>query len=411
MTTESTFKIISKFLKPNEADPNKLKNIKDILKLPIIAYKFLEDKDVKIFKDNFKIAKIDDAAKLNKVNPFNSLIDLKAIKDTEKKNELIEEKIEEFKENYPDFEEKLIKVATISSLIKSIKDEEIIEKRSEQKIVVVGLDNAGKTAILSRFGKKMGIVDLAKLKPTIGIDRRNIRSDTLDLYIWDFGGQKKFRERYFDTPEKYFIHLDLLIYVIDIQDSERFDESFEYFEKIIETIIALEESPYFIVFLHKYDPDIKSKPEILLNVEFLKENLREVLEKIDYQLDYEIYLTSIYSLISNEPKFSKYIKDVLKSPALTNPTLRKVEGLGDILEETMNAVIKLSESISIQLNTLEQRITALESQGFLAAQSGIPIEIQNPEQIGVKENQRVNTRSMVLDELKDLFAKKKGLDL
>jgi len=411
MTTESTFKIISKFLNPNEADPNKLKNIKDILKLPIIAYKFLEDKDVKIFKDNFKIAKIDDAAKLNKVNPFNSLIDLKAIKDTEKKNELIEEKIEEFKENYPDFEEKLIKVATISSLIKSIKDEEIIEKRSEQKIVVVGLDNAGKTAILSRFGKKMGIVDLAKLKPTIGIDRRNIRSDTLDLYIWDFGGQKKFRERYFDTPEKYFIHLDLLIYVIDIQDSERFDESFEYFEKIIETIIALEESPYFIVFLHKYDPDIKSKPEILLNVEFLKENLREVLEKIDYQLDYEIYLTSIYSLISNEPKFSKYIKDVLKSPALTNPTLRKVEGLGDILEETMNAVIKLSESISIQLNTLEQRITALESQGFLAAQSGIPIEIQNPEQIGVKENQRVNTRSMVLDELKDLFAKKKGLDL
>jgi len=411
MTTESTFKIISKFLKPNEADPNKLKNIKDILKLPIIAYKFLEDKDVKIFKDNFKIAKIDDAAKLNKVNPFNSLIDLKAIKDTEKKNELIEEKIEEFKENYPDFEEKLIKVATISSLIKSIKDKEIIEKRSEQKIVVVGLDNAGKTAILSRFGKKMGIVDLAKLKPTIGIDRRNIRSDTLDLYIWDFGGQKKFRERYFDTPEKYFIHLDLLIYVIDIQDSERFDESFEYFEKIIETIIALEESPYFIVFLHKYDPDIKSKPEILLNVEFLKENLREVLEKIDYQLDYEIYLTSIYSLISNEPKFSKYIKDVLKSPALTNPTLRKVEGLGDILEETMNAVIKLSESISIQLNTLEQRITALESQGFLAAQSGIPIEIQNPEQIGVKENQRVNTRSMVLDELKDLFAKKKGLDL
>jgi len=47
--------------------------------------------------------------------------------------------------------------------------------------------------------------------------------------LWDFGGQIDHREEYLKEPEKYFFGINLVIYVIDIQDTERYDESIEYF--------------------------------------------------------------------------------------------------------------------------------------------------------------------------------------
>ena len=406
----SIIKIFSKFLDPKVSNIKKLKKIADILELPIYAYNFLNNEEVKILQEVFEVYNIKDVSKLNKEELLESLFDLEKLDESQKNSAIREDlnvKFEELKEKFPSLEDKLKKVITISSIVISAKDERDFLEKKEQKVAVVGLDNAGKTAILTKLGGRLGINDLALIKPTKGVERRHIKTDVLDLYIWDFGGQISFRERYLENPEKYFLQLDLLMFVIDVQDSERFEDFFNYFEKILDIIIALEENPYLLVFIHKYDPDIKSKPEILLNVEFLKENLREVFEKKNYEFDYEIYLTSIFSLISKEPKFSKYIKNVMKAYSITNPTYKKVEGLGNLLEETMNSVIRLSESISLQLSALEHRIAALESNAFLAAQSGVPMEIQ--EQNVIKDEE--STRTLVLDELKDLFSKKRGVDL
>ncbi|MHA1526902.1 MAG: ADP-ribosylation factor-like protein [Promethearchaeota archaeon] len=406
----SIIKIFSKFLDPKVSNIKKLKKIEDILELPIYAYNFLNDEDVKILQEVFEVYNIKDVSKLNKEGLFDSLFDHEKADESQKNSAIREDlnvKIEELKEKFPSLEDKLKKAITISSIVISAKDESEFLEKKEQKVAVVGLDNAGKTAILTKLGGRLGINDLALIKPTKGVERRHIKTDVLDLYIWDFGGQISFRDRYLENPEKYFLQLDLLMFVIDIQDSERFEDFFDYFEKILDIIIALEEDPYLLVFIHKYDPDIKSKPEILLNVEFLKENLREVFENKNYEFDYEIYLTSIFSLISKEPKFSKYIKNVMKAYSLTNPTYKKVEGLGNLLEETMNSVIRLSESISLQLSAIEHRLAALESNAFLAAQSGVPMEIQ--EQNVIKDEE--STRTLVLDELKDLFSKKRGVDL
>jgi len=405
----SIIKIFSKFLDPKVSNIKKIKKIEDILELPIYAYNFLNDEEVKILQEVFEVYTIKDVSKLIKGELFDSLFDHEESDESQKSSATREDlnvKIEELKEKFPSLEDKLKKAITISSIVITAKDESEFVKK-EQKVAVVGLDNAGKTAILTKLGGRLGINDLALIKPTKGVERRHIKTDVLDLYIWDFGGQISFRDRYLENAEKYFLQLDLLMFVVDVQDSERFEDFFDYFEKILDTIIALEETPYLLVFIHKYDPDIKSKPEILLNVEFLKENLREVFENKSYEFDYEIYLTSIFSLISKEPKFSKYIKNVMKAYSITNPTYKKVEGLGNLLEETMNSVIRLSESISLQLSALEHRLAALESNAFLAAQRGVPMEIQ--EQNDIKDEE--STRTLVLDELKDLFSKKRGVDL
>lgn len=406
--------IFSKFLDENSIKINKLKTLEDVKELPIYSYKFLNKSEAKVLKDILDITSIEDASKLNKEDPFEHINRGESTKDPIKSAEIQEEllnKLEELKVKNPSLKGNLQKAITISSIIMNIKEDEDFFKKARQKVMVVGLDNAGKTAILNQFGGKLGIEGLATLTPTKGVDRRNIQMEDSDveLFIWDMGGQKQYRDKYLKNPEQYFLEIDLLIYVIDIQDTERFAESFEYFEEILQILKTLEEDPFIMVYIHKHDPDLRRNPEIELSVELLKDNLNQLLTQ--YGFDFEAYLTSIYSLISNEPEFSKYIKDVMKSAhSLTNPTLKKVEGLGKTLEETMNAVIRLSESISKQLNDLDSRMRAIESGAFQMAQSGIPISIAgSPQTSG--HTSPADSRSQVLNELKQLFDKKRKLNL
>ncbi|MEE9379524.1 MAG: ADP-ribosylation factor-like protein [Candidatus Lokiarchaeia archaeon] len=408
--TSSFIKVFSKFLDPKSTKIEKLQKIDDVLKLHISSYKFIDKEEATMIKQLLEISTIRDASKLNKDNPFEILTEIEETDDSIELTVNLQKKLEELKVKYPTLENKLKKTVTISSLIASVKEEKDGIEVEAQKVLVAGLDNAGKTATLSKFGGRLGISEMISTHPTKGVVRMKFGNRKLSLFIWDLGGQREYRERYLDNPEQYFIQLDLLIYVIDVQDPERFEESLEYFEKIIDSLILLEENPYFLIFIHKYDPDLKKDPKILLNVELLKDSLNGLLKRKKNDFHIEIYLTSIYSLISREPQFAKYVKNLMNTTySLADPTVRKVEGLGKTLEETLNAVIRLSESLSTQLNEIDNRLRAIESGAFQVAQSGIPIEIANPNQRGVRPQE--NTRLQVLNELKDLFSKRRSLDL
>jgi len=412
MPTESSdiITVFSKFLDPKSAKLNKLHSVDDILKLPIQSYKFVDKEEATIMKQLLEISKISDASKLDKENPFESLIKIEESDESIELTENLKKKIEELKNKYPTLERTLKKTITISSLIASVKEEKEGIEVKGQKVLVAGLDEAGKTATLSKFGGRLGISETIATHPTRGVVRMKFGNSNLNLFIWDLGGQEEYRQRYLKNPEQYFIQLDLLLYIIDVQNPERFDESLEYLDRILDSITMLEEKPYILLFIHKFDPDIKGDPKIRLNVELLKDNLNDLIKSKDYDFDIEIYLTSIYSMISREPQFAKYIKNLMSSHySLTDPTVKKVEGLGKTLEETLNAVIRLSESISIQFNDLDSRIRALEAGAFQAAQSGLPLEISNPSQSTAKQGE--NARLNVLNELKDLFVKRKRLDL
>jgi small GTP-binding protein len=412
MTSEfsNLLNVVSKFFDLKSVKVNKLTKIDDILKLPILSYKFIEKEESIIIKNLFEVSKIKEIMQLDKDNPFESLTKIEESEASLELTENLKEKIEKLKEKYPTLENKLKKAITISNLINSLTEEKEGIDVKGQKVLVAGLDAAGKTSLLSKFGGRLGINDMIATHPTKGVVRMKFGDSKLNLFIWDLGGQEEYRERYLNNPEQYFVQLDLLIYVIDVQDPKRFDEALDYLEKIIDSVIILEESPYILIFMHKFDPDLKKDPKILLNIELLKENIKDLLKKKKYDLELEIYLTSIYTLISREPQFAKYIKNLMTSShSLMDPTVRKVDGLGKTLEETLNAVIRLSESISTQLNDIDRRLRAIESGAFQVAQSGIPIEIANPN-LGSARPQE-NARLTVLNELKDLFGKKKRLDL
>jgi len=78
-------------------------------------------------------------------------------------------------------------------------------KKSQSKIVVAGLDYAGKTSLINRLMHDHTYGDLINLEPTIGANIQEFESDNLNLIIWDLGGQKSNLEEYIQEPEKFFI--------------------------------------------------------------------------------------------------------------------------------------------------------------------------------------------------------------
>ena len=87
----------------------------------------------------------------------------------------------------------------------------------EVRILVLGLDNAGKTTTL----KKLASEDVTSITPTQGFNIKSVTSDGFKLNVWDIGGQRKIRPYW----KNYFENTDILIYVIDSSDKKRFEET------------------------------------------------------------------------------------------------------------------------------------------------------------------------------------------
>lgn len=87
----------------------------------------------------------------------------------------------------------------------------------EMRILLLGLDNAGKTTIL----KKLASEDISHITPTQGFNIKSVQTNGFKLNVWDIGGQRKIRPYW----RNYYENTDILIYVIDSADKCRLDET------------------------------------------------------------------------------------------------------------------------------------------------------------------------------------------
>jgi len=166
------------------------------------------------------------------------------------------------------------------------------------KILYTGLDNAGKTSFLKAVKEKYS--EIIKILPTKGVERSEEKifsEQNSQISIWDLAGQKRYREKYLEQSKIYLYNVDLLFFMIDIQDMERTEEAVDLFEKIIESLKELDEYPPIVVCLNKHDPDLKGTGEIIERVNFFKSRITEKAGKFFVK----IFKTSIFdrwSLIS-----------------------------------------------------------------------------------------------------------------
>ncbi|KAL0276695.1 UNVERIFIED_CONTAM: hypothetical protein PYX00_004209 [Menopon gallinae] len=87
----------------------------------------------------------------------------------------------------------------------------------ELRLLLLGLDNAGKTTLL----KALASEDITHITPTQGFNIKSVQSDGFKLNVWDIGGQRNIRPYW----RNYFENTDVLIYVIDSADRKRLEET------------------------------------------------------------------------------------------------------------------------------------------------------------------------------------------
>ncbi len=210
--------------------------------------------------------------------------------------------------------------------------------QSKRKIIFAGLDNSGKTSIILSLQKNFSYFNT---KPTLGLSR-SVYS-TLDclgfeIVLWDLGAQRKFRKNYFKNRYQVFTSTSSVFYVIDIQDSKRYDESIEYFSKIVETYKELGEKTDFFICFHKVDPEISNRNEIQEKIDFLM----NILLSIVSESNISFFKTTIYDLSSLFLAFSKGIMHFSPISLLINEQLEEFAKLSN-----SSAVLLLSEDLLV----------------------------------------------------------------
>jgi len=92
--------------------------------------------------------------------------------------------------------------------------------KQEMRILMVGLDAAGKTTILYKL--KLG--EVVTTIPTIGFNVETVEYKNISFTVWDVGGQDKIRPLW----RHYYQNTQGVIFVVDSNDRDRIDDSKDY---------------------------------------------------------------------------------------------------------------------------------------------------------------------------------------
>ncbi|XP_014450732.2 ADP-ribosylation factor-like protein 1 [Alligator mississippiensis] len=125
----------------------------------------------------------------------------------------------------------------------------------EMRILILGLDGAGKTTILYR----LQVGEVVTTIPTIGFNVETVTYKNLKFQVWDLGGQTSIRPYW----RCYYSNTDAVIYVVDSCDRDRIGISKS------ELVAMLEEEELkkaiLVVFANKQDMEQAMTPTEMAN--------------------------------------------------------------------------------------------------------------------------------------------------
>ncbi|XP_017136378.1 ADP-ribosylation factor 1-like isoform X2 [Drosophila miranda] len=124
--------------------------------------------------------------------------------------------------------------------------------KKEIKVLMVGLDNAGKTTILY----KLKVGEVVPGIPTISFNMETVEYKNITFTVWDVGSQDRIRPLW----TQYFLDItQFLIFVVDSSDRERIDEA----SNDLRRMMAQDERRVLLIFANKEDlPNAMSAAEV-----------------------------------------------------------------------------------------------------------------------------------------------------
>ncbi|RKP36402.1 ADP-ribosylation factor 6 [Dimargaris cristalligena] len=95
----------------------------------------------------------------------------------------------------------------------------------EMRILMLGLDAAGKTTILYKLKLNQSVTTI----PTVGFNVETVTYKNVKFNVWDVGGQDKIRPLW----RHYYTGTQGLIFVVDSADKDRIEEARQELHRII----------------------------------------------------------------------------------------------------------------------------------------------------------------------------------
>jgi GTP-binding protein EngB required for normal cell division len=282
-----------------------------------------------------------------------------------------------------------------------------VEPTEKKKILLAGLENAGKTAILNILTKRFNI---SNLQPTKNVDVAQLTSKNVTFSLWDMGGQEEYRKIYVAHPERFFTNLYAVVYVMDVLDKDKYEISYNYLTKILDILESFSESPDFSIFLHKADPQVYDQ---------IKEDLKEIEEKIKEEFKnrnfyYRIFQTSIYNTILTESNMLDSLSnlfEVTKQTDISPGLLESVQnvyntflGFSYVVEEKFQYLDGQLNNVEDQIRHILNTLTSTNQIVSTTKQKETPFR----ETVPLPEERRpASPREALTSELKRLFQKRK----
>ena len=234
------------------------------------------------------------------------------------------------------------------------------------KVIISGLDNAGKTSILTALNKKYNFhKDIIALKPTIRVEYQATEFLKNRVLFWDLGGQEQYRRLYQEKQDLYFAETDLLIHVIDIQDPERIETSLDYLDMILKNFKKHEMDVPLIITFHKFDPEFAGNKQMIEQIEALREDILKLYPsfKILFQQTSIYDIISIVQLVSNG--LSVFDEKFFDLSELLEKYLKEFDSESLILFEKNGIIISEYYSVTIEPKIYIELIESIKEHLFL----------------------------------------------
>jgi GTPase SAR1 family protein len=215
---------------------------------------------------------------------------------------------------------------------------------------------------------------MINLEPTIGANVEEYQSEKIDLILWDLGGQKDNIDEYLESPEKFFIQVDVLIFVVDSQDDVRYIEAVKYLNDLTNILAFLNENPYFVVLLNKADSDIVNDPDFQIKVEYLTDKISDVFMKSEKSWNFDITPTSIYNFYSSEPDIAKSIKSIFSKEKSELDSSKILPSIEEKLQKILDINLKLMDKVVVELSELKRAFVRIAPSDISQSLFSVPFE-------------------------------------
>lgn len=145
----------------------------------------------------------------------------------------------------------------------------------EYKIFLFGLDNAGKTTILSFIKGEPNL----ETEPTRTFNVVDVILEDTNVVVWDCPGQIKYRSSWDNGLHS----VNILMFVLDTNDSARFEEALGEFNKIVKN---LDESKAPLIFCYN-KMDLKKAKKNITTAKKMFE-LSEIIDRLVFPAETSI---------------------------------------------------------------------------------------------------------------------------